>query len=452
VVASGLVAGTYQFGFRSTDNHGAQSQEDFVVVTVQAAAGDSRKTLVVVDLCSLEYGDQSSNQPETGAAAQLRNSLDASQYDVYIAAANGQNLEQGVSRLNSLLAGKKDSAKYNNYVYVCGQPINSLAGYNTGLSSNDQVEALRRQQAQIAASQGYKSIAVTCSACMNSYGTTGSSANIELRRNEDTNRTRGHWKDDYGNKGLVDLAADPHLGPYRPDFATNSASKDYFYSDGQHYTDFGYNYYGVSLLKPAVLAVAAGNTYGVVTPYVPPQPNQPYNGPVTINDSSGFLTHDANGRYTNTKAGGPGEYGAFGTAAVKIPGVGRYTMALSAADAHDAVLGFYALTTARNGFASYDYGVFNETSGSATRVDSFFGGANNFELGPTTNPAAGSTARLGLDRDANNLVTVIYKADGASDYTKIRPLGTYAGDLIPALDVSPTCAAYDLQGEGLLAI
>ena len=38
VVASGLVPGTYQFGFRATDNHGAQSVEDYVVVTVQDAS------------------------------------------------------------------------------------------------------------------------------------------------------------------------------------------------------------------------------------------------------------------------------------------------------------------------------------------------------------------------------------------------------------------------------
>jgi hypothetical protein len=36
VVVSNLVAGTYQFGFQATDNHGGKSSEDFVVVTVQA--------------------------------------------------------------------------------------------------------------------------------------------------------------------------------------------------------------------------------------------------------------------------------------------------------------------------------------------------------------------------------------------------------------------------------
>ncbi|MGI4834641.1 MAG: PKD domain-containing protein [Janthinobacterium lividum] len=46
VVASGLVAGTYQFGFRSTDNHGAQSSEDFVVVTVQAAAQSGQRVVL----------------------------------------------------------------------------------------------------------------------------------------------------------------------------------------------------------------------------------------------------------------------------------------------------------------------------------------------------------------------------------------------------------------------
>ncbi|RZK22450.1 MAG: ABC transporter permease, partial [Hymenobacter sp.] len=38
VVASNLIAGTYQFGFQATDQKGGKSQEDFVVVTVQPAA------------------------------------------------------------------------------------------------------------------------------------------------------------------------------------------------------------------------------------------------------------------------------------------------------------------------------------------------------------------------------------------------------------------------------
>jgi hypothetical protein len=37
VVVSGLIAGTYQFGFRSTDDKGGQSVEDYVLVTVLAA-------------------------------------------------------------------------------------------------------------------------------------------------------------------------------------------------------------------------------------------------------------------------------------------------------------------------------------------------------------------------------------------------------------------------------
>jgi hypothetical protein len=37
VLVSGLVAGTYQFGYRATDSHGAQSSEDFILVTVLAA-------------------------------------------------------------------------------------------------------------------------------------------------------------------------------------------------------------------------------------------------------------------------------------------------------------------------------------------------------------------------------------------------------------------------------
>jgi hypothetical protein len=39
VVVSGLVEGAYQFGYRATDNHGGQSAEDYVLVTVQPVAG-----------------------------------------------------------------------------------------------------------------------------------------------------------------------------------------------------------------------------------------------------------------------------------------------------------------------------------------------------------------------------------------------------------------------------
>jgi lysophospholipase L1-like esterase len=63
VVASGLVAGTYQFGFRSTDNHGAQSSEDFVLVTVNAAA---LPVLIVAFSDSITYGYNLAN-PETQA-------------------------------------------------------------------------------------------------------------------------------------------------------------------------------------------------------------------------------------------------------------------------------------------------------------------------------------------------------------------------------------------------
>jgi hypothetical protein len=38
VVVSNLMAGTYQFGFRSTDSHGAQSPEDYVLLTVNPVA------------------------------------------------------------------------------------------------------------------------------------------------------------------------------------------------------------------------------------------------------------------------------------------------------------------------------------------------------------------------------------------------------------------------------
>lgn len=55
VVASGLIAGAYQFGFRSTDNHGAQSQEDYVVVTVNASVGKPQKLVFATDSIGSAY-------------------------------------------------------------------------------------------------------------------------------------------------------------------------------------------------------------------------------------------------------------------------------------------------------------------------------------------------------------------------------------------------------------
>jgi hypothetical protein len=46
VVASNLVVGTYQFGFRSTDNHGAQSVEDFVLLVVSPVVAGAGATTV----------------------------------------------------------------------------------------------------------------------------------------------------------------------------------------------------------------------------------------------------------------------------------------------------------------------------------------------------------------------------------------------------------------------
>jgi hypothetical protein len=56
VVASNLVAGTYQFGFQATDQKGGKSPEDFVVVTVNAAVQAPMDAYVLL-------GDGQSNLP-----------------------------------------------------------------------------------------------------------------------------------------------------------------------------------------------------------------------------------------------------------------------------------------------------------------------------------------------------------------------------------------------------
>jgi hypothetical protein len=67
VVVSGLVAGTYQFGFRSTDNRGGQSTEDFVMLTVQAASVGSKGDIDVYFL--IGQSNMEGATPQTGRKA-----------------------------------------------------------------------------------------------------------------------------------------------------------------------------------------------------------------------------------------------------------------------------------------------------------------------------------------------------------------------------------------------
>jgi hypothetical protein len=84
VVVSNLVAGTYQFGFRSTDNHGAPSAEDYVLVTVQAAAGGGMPLLIVGAGDSITAGPDKGTGSDPGNApiafANARVSAPASNY------------------------------------------------------------------------------------------------------------------------------------------------------------------------------------------------------------------------------------------------------------------------------------------------------------------------------------------------------------------------------------
>lgn len=44
-----MAAGTYQFGYRATDNHSAQSDEDFVMATVRPVAATSSEVDLVIE-------------------------------------------------------------------------------------------------------------------------------------------------------------------------------------------------------------------------------------------------------------------------------------------------------------------------------------------------------------------------------------------------------------------
>ncbi|MGI4835094.1 MAG: PKD domain-containing protein [Janthinobacterium lividum] len=64
VVATGLVAGIYQFGFRATDSHGAQSAEDVATITVKAATS-TMPTTFDLTLAGL-FGCSPFEQAQTG--------------------------------------------------------------------------------------------------------------------------------------------------------------------------------------------------------------------------------------------------------------------------------------------------------------------------------------------------------------------------------------------------
>jgi hypothetical protein len=67
VVVSNLVAGTYQFGLRTTDTHGAQSAESFVVVTVNAATGGGAASFPTQMGLSINSARQASLYPAAAA-------------------------------------------------------------------------------------------------------------------------------------------------------------------------------------------------------------------------------------------------------------------------------------------------------------------------------------------------------------------------------------------------
>jgi hypothetical protein len=62
VVVSNLMAGTYQFGFRATDQVGAQSAEDYIVVTVQATTSSGAQTVdITTDMFTQNVANEQAN-------------------------------------------------------------------------------------------------------------------------------------------------------------------------------------------------------------------------------------------------------------------------------------------------------------------------------------------------------------------------------------------------------
>jgi hypothetical protein len=67
VVISNLIAGTYQIGFRSTDNYGAQSVEDYVLLTVLAVTGGGAASFPTQMGLSINSARQASLYPAAAA-------------------------------------------------------------------------------------------------------------------------------------------------------------------------------------------------------------------------------------------------------------------------------------------------------------------------------------------------------------------------------------------------
>jgi lysophospholipase L1-like esterase len=206
---------------------------------------------------SLMRGALSSNENTQNPVALLQGLLPNNFVGYSNAAVSGQTVPSMIQRLNSFVFSQFNSSAAMN-ILVMGDGINDIIGSG---DSPDTVYHNYKTYFSLAKDRGYKTIVLTTTACMKEYGIgllKGENARQELDR-----LVRQGWKTDLGCDAMVDVGADNILGVFNP-----FVNSTYFNSDGQHFTDAGYAR-KANLIKPAVLAIAAGTSYGTEQPQLP---------------------------------------------------------------------------------------------------------------------------------------------------------------------------------------
>lgn len=226
-------AGTYQFGLIATDNHGAASPEDFVVVTVNAAPAPGTSYNIEFEGDSLTATlARNGGTTSTPYPQQLQSAVAGSpQYVGFSNWATGGDSIVGSMSLPAqkaeVVAAKSTTATANFLYLLAG--INDLQGGYTAQQVYDLLKALCLYYV----GQGYRVTLCTI--------TTSRIDNPPYDHQEFYSRVlafndliRAGWNTECQATVLMDLVTDPALGGYDAPLNTT-----YFRTDKIHYTDAG---------------------------------------------------------------------------------------------------------------------------------------------------------------------------------------------------------------------
>lgn len=200
-------------------------------------------------------------------------------------AVGGSGTGQLYNRIPTTLYPLRDSVAYPLGIYVYMIGINDWGAGGTGQDSWDLAKVI----ISLVVAHGFQVIVCTVPGVGQQYGTAFTPAQLEAQRVIYNNQMRAGWKA-AGALGLVDLAADARFTPSNHDYYDNFDNLEL------HFTTKG-NQVMADLIAPAIRAVAAGTTYGAVTPVpvvasVSPAAGNTrhYKAKQAVIDGSGFVT------------------------------------------------------------------------------------------------------------------------------------------------------------------